>query len=138
MTRGTTTAPDARAVDESTPRLQVRGLSKTFSGVTVLDQADLSLAPGEIHGLVGQNGSGKSTLIKLISGVYRPDPGGDIWVDGQRIGPPVRGDQLHLNGVSFVHQDLGLVSDLTVRENVRVGRHATRTFAKWIDTKGRS
>jgi ribose transport system ATP-binding protein len=57
------------------PRLEVRGLSKTFAGVTVLDGAHLEVAPGEVHAIVGQNGSGKSTLVKLISGVYRADPG---------------------------------------------------------------
>lgn len=117
------------------PRLEVRGLSKTFAGVTVLDGAHLQLAPGEIHGLVGQNGSGKSTLIKLVSGVYKADPGGEILVDGERIGPPIRPERLHHDGLAFVHQDLGLVSDLTVRENVRVGRHATRTWARWIDKR---
>jgi ribose transport system ATP-binding protein len=108
------------------PRLQVRSLSKTFAGVTVLDNAHLTLAPGEIHALVGQNGSGKSTLIKLISGVYSADRGGEILVDGHHIGPPVHAGQLHHDGLAFVHQDLGLVPDLTVRENVRVGRHATK------------
>ncbi|GAA1641041.1 sugar ABC transporter ATP-binding protein [Georgenia ruanii] len=117
----------------STPRLQVRDLSKTFAGVTVLDRATMSIAPGEIHALVGQNGSGKSTLIKLISGVYRADPGGEILVDGARVGPPVHPGRLHEEGLSFVHQDLGLVADLSVRENVRVGRHSTRRFTRWID-----
>lgn len=125
--------PAAAGSGSAVPRLEVRGLSKTFSGVTVLADAALSVRAGEIHGLIGQNGSGKSTLIKLVSGVHRPDPGGEILLDGERIGPPVRGDQLHLQGLAFVHQDLGLVSDLTVRENVRVGRHATRTAARWID-----
>lgn len=118
----------------ATPRLEIRGLSKTFAGVTVLDQAYLTLQPGEIHALVGQNGSGKSTLIKLMSGVYRADPGGDILIDGKRIGPQVDPRRLHDEGISFVHQDLGLVGDLSVRENVRVGRHATRRFGRWIDT----
>lgn len=118
-----------------TVRLEVRGLSKTFAGVTVLRDAALNVAPGEIHGLIGQNGSGKSTLIKLISGVYKADPGGEILVDGTRIGPPIRPDRLHHDGLAFVHQDLGLVSDLSVRENVRVGRHATRTLARWIDRR---
>ncbi len=115
------------------PRLEVRRLSKTFSGVTVLDQADLSLAPGEIHALVGQNGSGKSTLIKLISGVYRADPGGEVLVDGAHLGPPIHAGRLHHQGLAFVHQDLGLVPDLTVRENVRVGRNAARRFTRRID-----
>lgn len=121
--------------DSRVPRLEVEGLSKTFAGVKVLGNAHLQLMPGEIHGLVGQNGSGKSTMIKLISGVYKADPGGSISVDGVRIGPPVRPERLHHDGLSFVHQDLGLVSDLSVRENVRVGRHATRTLARWIDKR---
>ena len=107
-------------------RLEVRGLSKTFSGVTVLDDASLALAPGEIHALVGQNGSGKSTLIKLISGVHRADPGGEILVDGVHLGPPVHAGRLHGQGLAFVHQDLGLVPDLSVRENVRVGLQRRR------------
>lgn len=117
----------------SVPRLEVRNLSKTFSGVTVLDSAHLALEPGEIHGLIGQNGSGKSTLIKLISGVYRPDPGGEVLVDGKHIGA-AHAATLHHEGLAFVHQDLGLVLDLSVRENVRVGRHATRGILRWIDT----
>ncbi|WP_127130343.1 sugar ABC transporter ATP-binding protein [Georgenia sp. SYP-B2076] len=117
----------------TTPRLEVRDLSKTFAGVTVLDRAHMSIQPGEIHALVGQNGSGKSTLIKLISGVYRADAGGEILVDGTRVGPPVHPGRLHQEGLAFVHQDLGLVADLSVRENVRVGRHATRRFIRWID-----
>ena len=120
---------------DATPRLEVRQLSKTFSGVTVLKDAHLAVQPGEIHGLIGQNGSGKSTLIKVVSGVYKADPGAEILVDGERIGPPIRPERLHHDGLAFVHQDLGLVSDLTVRENVRVGRHATRTWARWIDKR---
>ena len=117
----------------TTPRLEVRGLSKTFAGVTVLEDAGLTLAPGEIHALVGQNGSGKSTLIKLVSGVHRADPGGEIRVDGELVGPPVDPGALHHQGLAFVHQDLGLVPDLTVRENVRVGRSAARRFSRAVD-----
>ncbi len=119
----------ARPRETGRPRLEVRGLSKTFAGVTVLDDAHLSLMPGEIHALVGQNGSGKSTLIKLISGVYHADRGGEILVGGKHLGPPVHAGRLHHDGLAFVHQDLGLVGDLSVRENVRVGRHATRRIA---------
>ncbi|KHL16033.1 ribose transport system ATP-binding protein [Mumia flava] len=119
--------------DGAVPRLEVRGLSKTFSGVTVLRDAHLRLAPGEIHALVGQNGSGKSTLIKLISGVHRADPGGEVLVDGTAIGPPVHAGRLHQQGLAFVHQDLGLINDLTVAENVRVGRHAVNAVTRRID-----
>ncbi|WP_034215606.1 sugar ABC transporter ATP-binding protein [Actinoplanes subtropicus] len=116
------------------PRLEVRNLSKTFAGVTVLEKASLALAPGEVHGLVGPNGSGKSTLIKLISGVYSADPDGEILLDGERIGPPIKARALHGQGLSFVHQDLGLVPDLSVRDNVRVGRHAVNPATRWIRT----
>lgn len=119
----------------TSPRLEVRNLSVTFSGVTVLDQAYLTLEPGEVHALVGQNGSGKSTMIKLISGVYKADAGGEVFVDGKKIGTPVQPGRLHDEGLAFVHQDLGLVDDLTVRENVRVGRHATHGFSRLIDKK---
>lgn len=115
------------------PRLEVRNLSKTFAGVTVLDQAHLKIEPGEVHALVGQNGSGKSTLIKLISGVYRADPGGEVFVDGKRVGTPIAPGSLHDEGLSFVHQDLGLVPDLSVRDNVRIGRHSINRLTRRID-----
>src|SRR6478672_12354557 len=124
---------DTRTRAAVTPRLEVRGLSKTFSGVTVLDDAHLALAPGEIHALVGQNGSGKSTLIKLVSGVHRADPGGEILVDGVHLGPPVDAGRLHRQGLAFVHQDLGLVPDLSVRENVRVGLNAVGRLSRRVD-----
>lgn len=127
--------PSAADAGADAPRLEVRSLSKTFAGVTVLKDADLEVRAGEVHALVGQNGSGKSTLVKLISGVYRADPGGDVLVDGTRIGTPVDPGALHSEGLAFVHQDLGLIPDLSVRENVRVGRHSTRRFTGWIDKK---
>lgn len=125
--------PPTRAQSTATARLEVRGLSKTFSGVTVLEDAHLTLAPGEIHALVGQNGSGKSTLIKLVSGVHRADPGGEILVDGVHLGPPVNAGRLHRQGLAFVHQDLGLVPDLSVRENVRVGLNAVGRLTRRVD-----
>ncbi|WP_411722568.1 sugar ABC transporter ATP-binding protein [Mycetocola sp.] len=115
------------------PRLEVRSLSKTFAGVTVLKDAYLEVQAGEVHALIGQNGSGKSTLVKLISGVYRADHGGEVFVDGERIGTPVDPGRLHEEGLAFVHQDLGLIPDLSVRENVRVGRHSTARFTGWIN-----
>lgn len=120
------------------PRLEVRHASKTFTGVKVLDDANFVVQPGEIHGLVGQNGSGKSTLIKLISGVYKPDHGMEVIVDGEHVGPPMHPERLHNAGIAFVHQDLGLIPDLTVRENVRVGRFTTKTTivpVGWVDKK---
>jgi ABC-type Fe3+/spermidine/putrescine transport system ATPase subunit len=83
--------------------------------VTVLEGTHLTIAPGEINALVGQNGSGKSTLIKVISGVYSADPGCEILLDGERIGPPIDASALHGQALSCVHQDLGLVDDLTAQ-----------------------
>jgi ribose transport system ATP-binding protein len=110
-----------------TERLLVRGLTASFGGTVVLDDAHLVVQPGEVHGLIGQNGSGKSTLIKLLSGFYRPDRG-EVFVDGHQLRLPANPKQLQQYGVSFVHQDLGLVPTLSVAENVRVGRF---TVGRW-------
>ena len=87
----------------------------------------LTILPGEIHGLVGQNGSGKSTLIKILTGYHEPDSGLEYRVDGQSMNLPVRWREVHAAGVSVVHQDLGLLDDLSVAENICVGGYpATR------------
>jgi ribose transport system ATP-binding protein len=112
-------------MDLTTPRLQVRCLSKTFGTTTVLDQSELTVFPGEVHGLAGQNGSGKSTLIKLLTGVHAPDPGAEYDVDGVAMRLPVRWPEVHAAGVSVVHQDLGLLDDLSVAENICVGGFPT-------------
>jgi len=107
-------------------RLEVAHLSKTFGPARVLRGVHLSVAPGELHGLVGQNGCGKSTLVKILTGVYTPDPGGSVAVDGRRLRTPVQPAEQREAGVSVVHQHLGLVDDQTVWENVRVGRYQAR------------
>ena len=80
---------------------------------------------GEIHALLGQNGSGKSTLIKSLAGFHTPDPGWSAEVNGEMLTRPVRTGEFRKLGVSFVHQDLGLVPILSVAENMGVGRLAT-------------
>jgi ribose transport system ATP-binding protein len=105
--------------------LDIERISKTFVGRRVLHEASLAIAPGEVHGLVGQNGSGKSTLIKILSGVHAPDAGGRLRVLGRDAQLPLSpGDPARL-GMSFVHQDLGLFEDGTVLENLRIGRYQT-------------
>jgi ribose transport system ATP-binding protein len=116
-------------------RLEVEGLSKTFGPARVLRDVALRIAPGELHGLVGQNGCGKSTLVKILTGVYAPDPGGSISVDGRRLRVPVQPMEQREAGVSVVHQHLGLVDDRTVWENVRVGRYQARGPFRAINTK---
>jgi ribose transport system ATP-binding protein len=105
--------------------ISARGLSKTFGGRTVLKQLDLTVLPGEVHGLVGQNGSGKSTLIKILAGYHEPDEGGSLSVRGADVALPLSPTESRRIGMSFVHQDLALIENATVLENVRIGRYRT-------------
>jgi ribose transport system ATP-binding protein len=106
------------------PVLSVRSLSKQFGSTQALDEVSLEIRRGEIHALLGQNGSGKSTLIKILSGYYSPD-GGTIAIRGVELKPPLASDELRRLGVSFVHQDLGLVDTMSVLDNLRIGRYET-------------
>jgi len=116
-------------------RLEVAHLSKTFGPARVLRDIQLTVAPGELHGMVGQNGCGKSTLVKILTGVYTPDPGGSIVVDGRRLRTPVQPMEQREVGVSVVHQNLGLVDDHAVWENVRLGRYQARGPFRKINTR---
>jgi ribose transport system ATP-binding protein len=94
--------------------LTLDGVSKRYPGQVALDDVDLEIRKGEVHALVGQNGSGKSTLIKILAGYHAPEPGARASLAGASIelgsGRP--------DGVRVIHQDLGLVDDMTVAENV--------------------
>ena len=92
--------------------IRIRGLSKKFSGTLALDSVDFDLDPGEIHALLGENGAGKSTLIKILAGIHVPDQG-EIRVRGRVVAPWA--ERLPF---AFIHQDLGLVGDLSVAENI--------------------
>lgn len=120
----------ATSASTGVPVLQVTGLSKSFNGVPALREVDLTIAPGEVHGLLGANGCGKSTLIKILAGFYQAD-GGHIHVNGQSIPLPLGPRGLRDQKVAFVHQDLGLVSDSTVLEHMALdfygaGKNLTR------------
>jgi ribose transport system ATP-binding protein len=106
-----------------TPVLEVRHLSKSFGRTRALRDVSLSVAVGEVHGLLGQNGSGKSTLIKILSGYHAPDRGGELQVNGVPVELPVAPSRARQLGIAFVHQDLGLADDLSVLANLRVGRY---------------
>jgi ribose transport system ATP-binding protein len=99
------------------PALQVVGLSKSFTRTRALVDADLTIAPGEVHALLGQNGSGKSTLIKILSGYHMPDPGGTVHIAGAELPfeAPVQSYRL---GCRIVQQDLGLVLNISVLDNL--------------------
>ena len=102
--------------------LETKGLSKSFGGVQALQDVDVHIEEGSIHGLIGPNGSGKSTFFNVISGVYRPDPGSFILFDNHEISqlPPHKITEL---GISRTFQLLRLFLEMTVLENVMVGYH---------------
>jgi ribose transport system ATP-binding protein len=110
--------------DAGVPLLLVRGLSKSFGPTRALRRAELSIAPGEVRGLVGENGSGKSTLVKVLAGYHSPDPGGEVWVGGSPVELPLTGAEARRAGLHFVHQDLGLIPALSVTENLFADRYS--------------
>lgn len=103
--------------------LELRGISKTFPGVKALDGVDFTLRTGEIHALMGENGAGKSTLIKILTGVYSCDEGSMV-LDGRPLNPDSPRTAEHA-GISTVYQEVNLVPDLSVAENIMLGREPT-------------
>ncbi|MDR2052637.1 MAG: sugar ABC transporter ATP-binding protein [Treponema sp.] len=98
----------------------IRGLTKRFPGVTALDKVDFDLYEGEVHALVGENGSGKSTMMNIISGVYRQDEG-SLWILGsERIFKDTK--DARESGIATIFQELSLATDLSVAENIFIGR----------------
>jgi monosaccharide-transporting ATPase len=106
--------------DANSMLLKLQGISKAFPGVQALDDVDFDLREGEIHAIVGENGAGKSTLIKVITGVERPDAG-SIELSGNAV--EVKSPQhAQLLGISTVYQEIDLCENLSVSENVLIGR----------------
>jgi ribose transport system ATP-binding protein len=98
--------------------LTLSGISRRFESTRALDNLELGIRRGEVHGLLGENGSGKSTLVKILAGYHAPEPGGEAWAWGARMQLPVTdADGV---GIAVVHQDLGLVETMTVIENLGV------------------
>ncbi len=107
------------AIDPSSKLLEVRGVSKQFSGVQALDDVSLSLNRGEVLAVVGENGAGKSTLMRIVAGVI-PPTSGTILVNGD----PVEFDsvaQALEQGISLIHQELNLADNLSVAANIFLG-----------------
>ncbi|MGI6694994.1 MAG: sugar ABC transporter ATP-binding protein [Christensenellales bacterium] len=111
------------------PILKIRNISKTYSGVRVLNEVDFDLLPGEVHALVGENGAGKSTMIKIVAGVETPDEGGEIYFAGQLIPNMTPHRSLKL-GISVIYQDVSLFDNLSVAENICKGVVNDR-FTNW-------
>ncbi|MCX7827017.1 MAG: ATP-binding cassette domain-containing protein [Verrucomicrobiae bacterium] len=104
--------------------LQLRGVRKHFGGVKALDGVDFELRAGEIHALLGENGAGKSTLIKVLGGIHLPDSG-EIFLDGSPAHIRSVSDANRM-GVRIIHQELALAPNLTVAENIYLGREPCR------------
>jgi ABC-type sugar transport system ATPase subunit len=105
---------------EKTPIVSLTNISKRFGGILAVNQVDLDLYPGEVHGLVGENGAGKSTLMRVLAGFY-PDYEGQLSIQGklEHITSPRQAMSL---GIALVHQELSLVPELSVAENIFLGR----------------
>src|SRR5579863_11587 len=100
---------------DPSPILSARGITKSFPGVRALNEVDFSVRAGEVHALCGENGAGKSTLMRVLSGAFRPDSG-EIAFKGARVEFRNTRDALS-RGILLVHQEISLVSELTVAEN---------------------
>ena len=104
--------------------LEMRHITKEFPGVRALSNVDFTLHAGEIHSLMGENGAGKSTLVKVLTGVY-PRDGGTVFLNGKAINPKTPKDAQD-TGISTVYQEVNLCSNLTVAENIFIGREPRR------------
>ncbi|OQX50971.1 MAG: D-xylose ABC transporter ATP-binding protein, partial [Candidatus Cloacimonas sp. 4484_209] len=113
--------------------LEAEGISKSFDGTIALDNVSLFIERGEVHGLVGENGAGKSTLMKIIAGILRPDSG-VIKIAGNPVSIHSARDAIKY-GVSMIHQELLPVQEMTVAENIFLGREPTLKVFGIIDRK---
>ncbi|MCW6508759.1 sugar ABC transporter ATP-binding protein [Lichenifustis flavocetrariae] len=107
------------------PLVSMRGISKSFGENRVLRDVDFEVSAGEVHALLGENGAGKSTLMKILMGVYRPDAG-TVTLDGEDIGGTSVLDHLS-HGIAMIFQELSLLPNLTVGDNILLGREPRRT-----------
>ena len=104
--------------------LDARGINKSFLGIAALENVDFSLRHGEVHALLGENGAGKSTLIKILTGVYNRD-GGTMMLEGTEVAPATVAEAQDL-GIGTVYQEVNLLENLTVAENLFLGRQPRR------------
>ena len=115
--------------------LELRGATKRYGGVAALDDVDFDLVPGEVHAIVGENGAGKSTLCKIIAGVILPDAG-DFLIEGERTSISSPLDAYH-SGISMVFQETSLVPQLTVAQNLVLGRERAVNSVRRLKNEAR-
>ena len=117
----------------SDPILKLQNITKRFPGVLALDNFSFDIYPGEIHALLGENGAGKSTLMKIISGVYEKDSGNILFHDRDAdIPDPLSAQQ---QGITIIHQELNLFPQLTVAQNIFIGREPRSRIKAILDEK---
>ena len=114
--------------------LEARGISKHFGGIDALSGVDLEIRPGEVVALMGENGAGKSTMAKILAGVEQPDSGSVSW-DGSPVAFRDTRDATRA-GIAIVLQELSLVPDLSVAENIFLGRQSAYRGGWWLDRRG--
>jgi len=112
----------------SVPVLEMKNISKSFPGVKALNDVSLRIFSGEAMALLGENGAGKSTLMKILSGVYTRDAG-EIIYKGKPLNPKDPKDAMD-KGIAIIHQELNLIPELTVAENIFIGREPVNLFRK--------
>ena len=120
-------------IDNRRDLLQVQNLSKAFPGVQALDNVNLELFQGEIHGLMGENGAGKSTLMKILCGVYRRDSGRIVYL-GEEM-EFTRSHHAQAAGIIPVYQELSLCENMNIAENIFIHRQPSKNFISAIDWK---
>ncbi|MFD1415773.1 sugar ABC transporter ATP-binding protein [Oceanobacillus jeddahense] len=116
--------------------LKMRSITKSFGPVEVLKDVDLTLMRGSVHALLGSNGAGKSTLMKILSGNHMSDSG-EVYLKGKKISI-VDPKSSKENGISIIHQEFNLIPDLTVYENVFLGKEIRKGFLNFINSKKES
>jgi ABC-type sugar transport system ATPase subunit len=113
--------------------LEMRAIEKSFFGTKVLTSADFNVKPGELHALMGENGAGKSTMMKIIMGIYSADRG-EIFFEGKQVF--IRGPREALNlGISMIHQELNPIMEMTIAENIFIGRERRIKGTFFLDRK---
>lgn len=113
--------------------LEMKDITKTFPGVMALDSVSLYVRKGTVHAVMGENGAGKSTLMKILFGMYQPDSG-EVWLKGKQCFFERPNDALK-SGVAMIHQELSGVRQLTVTENIFLGKEKRKSAIRLLDMK---
>lgn len=122
-----------KTAGQDVPFLRLKNVSKTFPGVNALSNINFDVRHGEVHGLIGENGAGKSTLIKVLAGVYQPDPGAEIEIEGEKIDMLTPTESMR-RGIMVIYQDFSLFPTLSVKENIAFSQQIEKR-RKIIDWK---